>query len=292
MAIMVPILGVLGVVVTAFAGFFFRDVIVHRRQLEEETSFPLNVVFGFVADFFDTLGIGNFAPTTAFFRAFKQVQDRLIPGSLNVSHTIPVGLEALLFLTVIEVEIVTLVLMISAAVSGAVIGAGFVVGFRERSVRIVMGFALILTCLLMVSGQLGLIESFGTGEEVGLRGWRLAVGVAANFVLGALMTVGVGLYAPCMALVYLLGLNPLVAFPIMMGSCAFLMPFASYRFIRAGAYNRKASIGITFGGIFGVLVAVFIVKSLPLSMLTWLVIVVVFITAVTLLRSGFRSAER
>lgn len=283
---MLPVLGLLGVVVAGFAGVFFRDVFAHRKDLESTTSLKLNVGFGFISDFFDTLGIGNFAPTTAFFRAFNQVRDRLIPGSLNVAHTIPVGLEALLFLTVIDVEIWTLILMILSAVSGAVIGAGFVVRFRENTVQIVMGFALLLTCILMVSGQLGLIESFGTGEDLGLRGWRLAVGISVNFVLGALMTVGVGLYAPCMALVYMLGLNPLVAFPIMMGSCAFLMPFASYRFIKAGAYNRKASFGITIGGVFGVLVAVFLVKSLPLTLLTWLVIAVVMITSVMLLRSG------
>jgi len=283
------VLGLLGVVAAGFAGVFFNDLFIHRKQLEDETSLPLNIAFGFVVDLFDTLGIGNFAPTTAFFRAFKQVQDRLIPGTLNVSHTLPVGLEALLFLTVIDVEILTLSLMILAAVSGAIIGAGFVVGFREKTVQLVMGIALLLTFLLMVFGQLGLIENLGTGEAVELRGWKLVIGASVNFILGALMTVGVGLYAPCMALVYILGLNPLVAFPIMMGSCAFLMPFASLRFIKAGAYNRKAAIAITIGGIFGVLIAVYIIKSLPLAILTWLVIVIVLMTSVTLLRAGLRG---
>ena len=117
-------LGLLGVFSAGFAGIFFKDIYSNRKKLEKQTNFALNIGFGFVTDFFDTLGIGNFAPTTALFRGFKQVKDRILPGTLNVSHTIPVVLEAFLFLTVIKVEIVTLISMIAAAVVGAVLGAG------------------------------------------------------------------------------------------------------------------------------------------------------------------------
>lgn len=285
-------LGLLGVFSLGFGGFFFRDIYINRKKLEKETNFPLNVGFGFVTDFFDTLGIGNFAPTTALFRAFKQVKDRILPGTLNVSHTIPVVLEAFLFLTVIKVEIVTLIAMIAAAVVGAVLGAGLVIKFPERTIQFIMGFALLITCFFMICGQMGWIKDLGTGDAIGLTGFKLIIGVAANFILGAIMTAGVGLYAPCMATVYLLGMTPVVAFPIMMGSCAFLMPLASAKFVKAGAYNRKASLGITSGGIFGVLLAVFIVKSLPLKLLTWLVIGVIFITALILIRSGLKSSKK
>ncbi len=284
------LLGLLGVVTAGFAGVFVKDIYTHRKKLEKQTNLGLNVGFGFVTDFFDTLGIGNFAPTTALFRGFKQVKDLVLPGTLNVSHTIPVVLEAFLFLTVIKVEFVTLITMIAAAVIGAVLGAGLVVKLPERAIQLIMGFALLVTGFFMISGQLGLLKDLGTGEAIGLSGLKLIIGVAANFVLGALMTAGVGLYAPCMAVVYLLGMTPMVAFPIMMGSCAFLMPLASAKFIKAGAYNKKASLGITIGGIFGVLLAVYIVKSLPLEVLTWLVICVIFITALTLLRSGLKGA--
>ncbi len=286
------VLGLLGAVTAGFAWVFFRDVYVNRRNLERDTSYWLNVGFGFVTDFFDTLGIGNFAPTTALFRAFKQVRDRILPGTLNVSHTIPVVLEAFLFLAVIEVELVTLVTMIAASLVGAVWGAGIVVRLPERIVQSVMGIALLVTDFLMVSGQLGWIKDLGTGQAIGLSGIKLIIGIAANFLLGALMTVGVGLYAPCMALVYMLGMNPRVAFPIMMGSCAFLMPPASAWFVKAAAYNKKASLGITSGGIWGVLLAVYVVKSLPLTLLTWLVSAVIFITAITLIRAGLRAKRK
>lgn len=286
------VLGLLGLVITGFAGFFARDLYVNRDKLEKETNLGLNAGFGLVTDFFDTLGIGNFAPTTALFRGFRQVKDRVLPGTLNVSHTIPVVLEAFLFLTVIKVEFVTLTVMISSAVIGAVLGAGFVVKLRERVIQLVMGSALLITGFFMISGQMGWTKALGVGDAIGLNGIKLFIGAGVNFLLGALMTMGVGLYAPCMALVYMLGMTPAVAFPIMMGSCAFLMPPASAKFIKAGAYNRKAALGITAGGIFGVLIAVYIVKSLPLRILIWLVIVVIIITALTLIRAGVMSSGR
>lgn len=286
------ILGLLGVVTAGFAGVFFKDVYKNRNNLEKETNYFLNAGFGFVTDFFDTLGIGNFAPTTALFRAFKQVKDRILPGTLNVSHTIPVVLEAFLFLTVIEVDLLTLVTMIAASVAGAVLGAGIVAKMPEKTIQLVMGFALLVTVFFMISGQMGWIKDLGTGEAIGLTGIKLVIGTAANFLLGALMTAGVGLYAPCMAVVYLLGMTPKVAFPIMMGSCAFLMPPASAKFVKEGAYNKKAAVGITSGGVFGVLLAVYVVKSLPLKLLTWLVIAVIFITALTLLRAGFKKRHK
>jgi len=286
------VLVLLGVVTARFAGVFFKDIYTNRKKLEKETNFGLNIGFGFFTDIFDTLGIGNFAPTTALLRGFKQVQDRILPGTLNVSHTIPVILEAFLFLTVIKVDLITLIAMIAASVAGAVLGAGIVARLPEKTIRLTMGIALIITAFLMICGQMEWIKDLGTGHAIGLRGIKLAIGILGNFILGSLMTVGVGLYAPCMALVYILGMSPEVAFPIMMGSCAFLMPPASAKFIKYEAYNKKASLGITTGGVFGVLLAVYIIKSLPLTILTWLVIAVILITAFTLILAAVRSGSK
>ena len=119
----------------------------------------------------------------------------------------------------------------------------------------------------------------------------LVVAVAGNFLLGALMTLGIGLYAPCMILVSLLGMSETTAFPIMMGSCAFLMPVGSLQFIRERAYSLRAALGLALGGIPGVLIAAYIVKSLPLVTVRWLVIVVVLYTAITMLYSAFTRAH-
>ena len=285
------VLGVLGVFTAAFAVVFGKDLAKHKDQLEEDTSFAITGIIGFVVNFFDTLGIGSFAPATALFRAFKQVRDRVLPGTLNVCCTIPVVMEAFIFIAAIEVETVTLISMLAAAVVGAVIGAGIVAKLPEKTIQLVMGIALLATALLMFAGQVGWIANLGTGEAIGLTGVKLIIAIVCNFVLGALMTAGIGLYAPCMALVYMLGMSPRVAFPIMMGSCAFLMPAASIRFVKEGAYNRKASLAVTIGGAIGVIIAAYIVKSLPLNILTWLVIIVVTYTGITLLRDSRKPVE-
>jgi uncharacterized membrane protein YfcA len=127
------------------------------------------------------------------------------------------------------------------------------------------------------------------GEALGLTGALLIVGVVGNFILGALMTLGLGLYAPCLVMIALLGMSPTTAFPIMMGSCAFLMPVASVPFIRQGCYAPRAALGLTLAGLPAVLVAAYLVKSLPLYWVKWLVAVVVVYTAVTLLRAAVRE---
>lgn len=128
------------------------------------------------------------------------------------------------------------------------------------------------------------------GDALGLTGGTLAFAVGANFMLGALMTLGIGLYAPCLILVSLLGLNPIAAFPIMMGSCAFLMPIGGMRFVRVGRYDLRAALGLALGGIPAVLLAALVVKSLPIVWLRWLVVVVVLYTATVMLSAALRKA--
>ncbi|MBZ2174982.1 sulfite exporter TauE/SafE family protein [Schnuerera sp. xch1] len=280
------LLSVLGVFTAVFGFTFGKDFVNHKDELEEETSWAKSGFTGLLTNFLDTLGIGSFAPTTALLRGFKQVEDKVLPGTLNVSCTAPVVLEAFAFITAIEVEFVTLVSMIAAAVVGSVLGAGIISRMPEKKIQFIMGIALIATAFVMLAGQVGWIDSLGTGTAVGLTGGKLFIAVIGNFILGALMTAGIGLYAPCMALVYMLGMSPDVAFPIMMGSCAFLMPAASIKFVKEGAYNRKASLAISIFGVIGVLIAVFIVTSLPMNVLTWLVIVVITYTGITLLRDS------
>jgi uncharacterized membrane protein YfcA len=193
--------------------------------------------------------------------------------------------EALIFIAAVKVGSATLVAMIASSVLGAWLGAGVVASLPRRAIRLWMGVALVAAAVLFSMANLGLMP--GGGETLSLEGWRFAAGVAANFVLGALMTLGIGLFAPCMILVALLGMNPIAAFPIMMGSCAFLMPVGSVTFIRKRSYNLRAALGLAVGGVPGVLLAAYVVKSLPLVALRWLVVVVVVYTAAGLLRAAF-----
>lgn len=246
---------------------------------------------GFVANFFDTLGIGSFATTTSIVRHWKLIADEKIPGTMNVAYALPTITQAFIYTRIVPVDTKTLILMILAAVLGAWLGAGVVSSWPRRRIQIGMGLALLGAATIMVLSQpqIGLVPAGGTLLALG--GTRLALGVVGNFVLGALMTIGIGLYAPCMILVYMLGMEPTAAFPIMMGSCAFLMPLASVRFVRTGGYAASAVLGMALAGVPAVLIAAFIVKSLPLTAVKWLVVLVVTYTAINLLRAARRNRD-
>jgi uncharacterized membrane protein YfcA len=248
-------------------------------------------IVSFIANFFDTLGIGSFATTTAMVRHFKLMRDEQIPGSLNVGYVVPTVVQAYIYTQLVPVDTTTLIALIAAAVLGAWLGAGLVSSWSRRKVQIGMGAALLVAALIMVAKQpqIGLMPA--GGDALALTGSKLLIGIVGNFVLGAFMTIGIGLYAPCMILIYLLGMRPTAAFPIMMGSCAFLMPLASVRFIRAGSYARHAIIGMLIAGIPAVFIAALIVKSMSLNIVQWLVVVVVTYTAVGLLRAARRERD-
>jgi uncharacterized membrane protein YfcA len=285
---MLTIKGWLLLALVGFAiGFIIYWVAAVKRSRRDSGVAPSveHTAIGFVTNFFDTLGIGSFATTTAWFKLRRLVSDEVIPGTLNTGHTLPTVAQALIFIAAVNVDTLTLVLMILGAVLGSYFGAGLVAGLSRRSVQLGMGAALLCAATLMLYSIFrAQPDNAGT---LGLSGATLAIGIAGNFILGALMTLGIGLYAPCMILVSLLGMNPLAAFPIMMGSCAFLMPVGSAQFIRKGSYNLRAALGLAIGGIPAVLVAVYIVKSLPLAYVRWLVIIVVVYTAIMMLRSAF-----
>ena len=263
-----------------------RDFRKHKEELEPVSWIKTGII-GFVVNFFDVLGIGAFAPQTALLKFTRQTEDRVLPGTLNVANTIPVLVQAIIFITVVEVEPVTLILMLISAAAGAILGAGIISKLPEKNIRLIMGVALLITAGFMFARIMNWIQ--GGGSAIGLYDGKLVIAVSVNFILGALMTAGIGLYAPCMALVFALGLSPQVAFPIMMGSCAYLMPPASVKFIKAGAYNRKAAVGMAIPGIVAVLIAALIVKSLPLDALRWMVLVVIIYTSTVMLYAVFNK---
>lgn len=288
-AILFIVLGVFAIAYVAILVGGLRRPSRADESSSAKAAMPALLATGFVTNFFDTLGIGSFATTTTIFRHFKLVRDEDIPGTLNVGHTLPTIVQAYIYTSIVPVDSRTLILMILAAVLGAWLGAGVVAGWPRRRIQIGMGVALpvLAFAMLLSKSQLGSLP--GGGTLLGLGGTLLAIAVTTNFVLGALMTIGLGLYAPCMILVSLVGMNPTTAFPIMMGSCAFLMPIASARFVRARCFDRRATIGLFVGGIPAVLIAAFIVKQLPLATVRWLVVVVVLYTAANLLLTAYRE---
>ena len=273
-----------------FAIAFFKDLAAHKDELKGfDRWFPLCII-GAVTDFFDTWGIGSFATTQAGFKFTKTCPDAEMPGTLNVGHTIPVVTEALLFFSFVDIDPLTLYLMIAAAVAGALVGASIVCKWNLKMIRIALGCALLGLAIVMACKNAG-IGPFGlAGTALGLTGIKLIIGIIVNFFLGALMMVGFGLYIPCTALVSLLGMNIGAAFPIMMGSCAFLMDTSAIKFIREGKYNRKAALALTISGCIGVLFAYLLMKYMfSLHTLTYIICVVMLYTSYTFFRDAFQN---
>jgi uncharacterized membrane protein YfcA len=271
-----------------WAGLIVMTVVIVLAYLRSKQRFAmpnlLGTAIGFVTNFFDTLGIGSFAPTTSLFKFFKIVPDEKIPGTLNVGHTLPTIVEAFFFIAIVQVDPLTLIALIVSAIAGAWLGAGVVARWPRRNVQIGMGSALLVAAFVFLLQVLNKIP--GGGAAAGLSGPLLAAGIAGNFCLGALMTIGIGLYAPAMIMVSLLGMTSKAAFPIMMSSCAFLMPLASLRFAKFDAFDMRASLGLALGGVPAVVIAALIVKELPLYWVRWLVIFVVVYASVSMLRSA------
>jgi uncharacterized membrane protein YfcA len=260
---------------------------VRRHRLHGRPG-PADMAIGTITCFLDTLGIGSFAPTTALFKFRGIPADELIPGTLNVGLNPAAFLETFLFITVVTVQPALLACMVGSAAAGAWLGAGVVSRMPRRSIQLFMGAALLIAAFFFAMKNLGAFPP--GGEAFGLTGWRFPFAVSVSFVLGALMCIGIGNYAPLMIMLSLLGMHPLAAFPIMMGSDGVLQPVASLGFFRSGRFAHVSALGLTAGGIFGVLVAFYIVKQLPLTMMRWLVTGVVTYAALSMLRSA--RAER
>jgi len=250
---------------------------------------PEAIALGAVTNFFDTLGIGSFAPTTAWMKLRAMVPDSFIPATLNTGHALPTMVQALIFIQLVRVDPLLLVACIAAAVAGAMLGVPLVVRMPVRVVQGIVGFAMLVAALLYALANLDLLPMGGDALALDLR--LFAVAVVAHFVLGALMAFGIGLYAPSLILLCLLGLNPTAAFPVMMGACAFLMPVSGVRFARSDRVDLRVVLGLALGGIPAVLLAAYVVKALPLSTLRWGVVVVVVYAAALLLRAALRSAR-
>ena len=257
-----------------------------RGELKPDVE---SIGLGAVTNFFDTLGIGSFAPTTAWIKFRRLVPDSFIPATLNVGHALPTVVQASIFLIILGVHVdpVLLASCIAAAVLGSLIGAPIVVRAPVRVVQAVVGFALLIASALYAMRNLNLMPEGGLATALPSPEMYIAIGV--HFILGALMAFGIGLYAPSLILLSLLGLDPRLAFPIMMSACAFLMPTTGFSFVKTDRINLKIVMGITLGGIPAVLVAALIVKDMPMVWLRWGVVVVVLYAAILLLRSALRG---
>ena len=295
MSIVHIILALVVVVNGAFAFVFVKDLIRHKREILRELfgSIGLTIVQTFSAGvifFLSTFGISDFAISTVVYRQFRWVDDARLPGTLNTQCVIPVALMALAYISSIDAELPTLVLCIAAQVLGAYIGPRFVVRMNVELIKKFIIAGLLVAAALLLMGKLGIYPSGGTA--IGLHGWKLALFGVLSLIYGALNNVGIGSYPLTMATVYALGLSPAVAFPIMMGACTFSVPVGSMQFVKYDSYSRKMTLLTSTIGLIGVLIAVYIVKSLDVSMLQWVAAIVILYAALSMISEQLKKRKK
>jgi uncharacterized membrane protein YfcA len=276
-ALLVPIL---------LATAFFSFVLIKAAIAQRATPALETLGLGAVVCFFDTLGIGSFAPTTAWLKFRRLTADRLIPPTILVGLTIAAVLESIIFLLQLGVKVdpVLLVGCILACTTGGLVGAPLVHRTRVHVVQLIVAIGLLLAAIAYGMTNLHLFPGGGTASSLPLALTILAI--VANFIFGLLLNYGVGNYAPTLVILSLMGMDPRLCFPIMAGAAALMGSSAGIRHINTGNLDLRVVIGLTIGGIPAVFVAAYLVVTMPLEILRWLVLVVVLYAAIIMFRAS------
>ena len=273
-----------------FAIRFVLDVLQHKEELKEEPGNPVAMaIVSFFMFFLSTFGISDFAIGSSLYPKAKWVSDKKLPGTLNTECVIPVAVMALAYISSIEVGLLTLVTAIVCQVVGAYVSPRYVTKLPANQIKRFVAAGLFIAAGLILAGKFGIYPS--GGELSSLEGGSLTLFALLCMLFGALNNIGIGSYALTMATVYAMGLNPSIAFPIMMGACTFSVPIGSMQFIKLDSYSRKITLFTSTFGVLGVLVAAFVVKSLDVSALLWVVVIVVLYSAITMLKSSFNKEK-
>ena len=263
---------------------------IKKNRINPFKRFFTGLWIGFITDALDTVGIGSFATSTTLFKLTKLVEDdRKLPATMTVAHVLPVLLQSLCFILVVKVEPLTLIAMASAAFIRAFFGSRITKNWHAPTVQRILGSLLIIAAIIMVFRMVTNPGSDITNSSHGLHGIWLVLGIVFNFVIGVLMTMGLGNYAPELIFFSLMGLSPTVAMPVMMLDAAMIMTASSTQFIKSGRVNWDGFLGLVVGGIIGVIVAVLFLTNLNLNSLKLLVVFIVLFTGGMLIRSSFKK---
>jgi len=268
-----------------------RDLCRRWAEVRQDAGpWPLQLLSSFGLYFLSAFGISDFALSTVLYTKTRWAASRKLPGTLNTQGLVAVTIMALAYLSSVQIALSTLLPYIFLQALGSWVGPRVSVRLRVSTLKLAMAVSLLLAGALMLASRLGWLRM--GGAAMGLVGWKLPLLLAASFGLGFLKTLGVGSYPLTMALVFLLGLNPLAAYPLMMGGSALSLPVAATQFIKLDAYSRRLAFCSCTAGALGALLAVFVVKSLDVTLLQWVMLAVMFLASAEMFMAGYRLRVR
>ena len=281
---LIVLLILLGLAVLIYGAALARAAIAKRVGPSLEA-----LALGAVVNFLDTLGIGSFAPTTAWFKFRKMVPDRLIPQTMLCGLTPPAMAESIIYLILLGVLVdpVLLFSCVIAVFAGGLVGVRLVNKARVWVVQMIVAIGLVLAAIAYAMTNLHLFPGGGTATSLPLG--LMLIAILANFGFGILANFGVGNYAPTLVMFSLMGMDPHLCFPIMAGGACLMGAGASVKHIAIGEVDMRVVLGLTLGGIPAVLVAAFLVKEMPVEYLRWLVFVVVLYAAAVMAHSAYKG---
>lgn len=281
-ALLIP----LALAIAVYALVLLKAVIARGIRPKAEAVF-----LGAITNFFDTLGIGSFAPTMAWLKFRNMVPDRLIPCTMLVGHTPPAMTQGFIFLILLGVLVdpVLLAGCVIALLMGGLLGAPLVARSRVWLVQLVVAIGLFVAALFYALSNLEMMPGGGSASSLPVT--LMIVAVIGNFIFGILLNYGIGNYAPTLAMFSLMGMDPRLCFPIMAAGAGLAGAAASVRHINMGEIDLKVATGLTLGGIPLVFVAAFIVKEMSIEMLRWLVFVVVLYAGAVMMRAAWTGLK-
>lgn len=288
--VLVTILGLIVLITAIFAIQMAQDMMVHKAEIFKEPGNNVVIaIYSFALMLLSTLGISDFAISMAVYPKTKWVPTKKLPGTLNVQVAIPAAVMALAFINSIKIDVLTLIVPIVCQMTGSYLSPRYVVKLPVKMIKRVMAIGLFISAGFILAGKFGIMPT--GGDATGLRGMKLIILGVCTFMWGALNNIGIGSYSTTMATVYALGLSPVAAFPIMMGSSGFSVPIGSMQFVKLKAYSRKICLFTSTIGSLAVLFGVFFIKSLDLSAVQWVVVAVIIYSAITMMRDSFKRDD-
>ena len=245
---------------------------------------------GILAFISDTVGIGSFAVNIALAKCLGTFSDDELPAVNNGAQVIPGMLESLFFMHVIQVDLTTLLTLVAGTCLGGIIGGHVVSRLSKQAIRLAMIGCFLLIIGLLLGEKLGLMPV--GGDLIALHSWELVCGFMAMVVCGSLTCVGIGLFAMVQGVLFLMGVSPAVAFPIMTTAGAMQQPLTTLVFLKQDKIPLKKTLIISIFGCIGVCIALPIVSHLTTSVLHALLLCIMLYNLIAIGRTYLRSRGR
>ena len=267
--------------------YIFQDIFVHSKEVFFTPGpWIKQAIFSFFLYFFTAFGVSDFTVSTVVYTKTGWVDIKKLPGTLNAQGISSLLITSLAYINSVEIDILTLVPFLLLCAFGSWMGPRVSIKLKSWCLKYFMAGGLFVAGVFMLCSQLNILNIGGT--LVGLHGIKLICLWVFGFLLGFIRTFGVATHPLTMSAVYFSGLNPISAYPLMMGSSALANPVAAIQFVRLGAYERRTVLLGCSAGAVGSFVAVHIVKSMNVQLIMWLILGIVLLSSIDLFNQATR----